>query len=522
MDSPRGKKLAVTSAYQTAQAWWFPKRWLGKIKLVGSRTSGHDRYWVLRILPRGGMPFDMWINAKTHLIARTVMALGVGAMKQTTYLSDYHTVDGVKTAFHERISNGQAQYDTVMQVKKVGVNVPVSAAEFAMPGQQLHDFSFVGSGSKVTIPFELINNHIYVQVAVDGHPLHFIFDSGGANILSPAAAHGAGVKSKGALQGGGVGKKSVNIGFGKVKKLTLGGKVVLDNQIFGVLAMPGFSDVEGVPFNGLVGYEVLKRFVVQINYAARTLTFMLPKAFNPANAGTPIPFTYLGRTPGVKGSIDGMSGEFQIDTGNRAALSMWAPFVKKHHMDSRYKTTPDTVVGWGVGGNTSARVTRGGKLMIGPISVSDPVMELSSSKKGVGADKFIAGNIGGEILKHFTVTFDYARQLMYLKPNKNHGAPMNYDRSGMWINGAKGGFEVMAVMAGGPAQHAGLKVGDVITAVNGKPATGMKLYRLRAKLRDDAPGSRLKLTVGSGPEARDVTLVLRRLIPQAGGPKKAG
>ena len=523
MDSPQGKKLTATSAYQTAQAWWFPQRWPGKITLIGSRKSGHDSYWVLRILPRDGLPFEMWINAKTHLIARMVMATGVGSIRETTYLSDYRAVDGVKMAFHERISNGKKQYDTLVQLKKAEVNVPVSAAEFAMPGQKLHDFSFAGGGDRVTFPFELINNHIYIQVAVDGHPLHFMVDTGGANVLTPEAAKSAGIKSKGALQGGGVGKKSVNTAIGKVKKLTLGGKVVLDNQIFWVLPMPGFGDVEGVPFDGLVGYGVFKRFVVQIDYANHALTLMRPKAFDPDTAGTAIPFTLLGHIPGVKGSIDGMPGEFEIDTGSRAALTLWAPFVKKNRLDARYRTTPDTVVGWGVGGSASGRVTRGGKLMIGKVSVHDPVMELSSATQGAGTDKYIAGNIGGAILKHFTVTFDYARQLMYLKPNKDFGAPMDYDRSGMWINGTRGGFAVKAIMAGGPAQQAGLKLGDVITAVNGKPAAGLTLYGLREMLSRDAPGTRVMLTVGKGAKARNVPLVLRRLIPRADdGLKKTG
>jgi C-terminal processing protease CtpA/Prc len=91
----------------------------------------------------------------------------------------------------------------------------------------------------------------------------------------------------------------------------------------------------------------------------------------------------------------------------------------------------------------------------------------------------------------------------------------------MWINGAKAGFEVMAIMTGGPAQQAGLKVGDIITAVNGKPAGDLTLYGLREMLSKSAPGTRVKLTVGKGAKAHDVSLVLRRLIPQKDGLKKA-
>ncbi len=135
-------------------------------------------------------------------------------------------------------------------------------------------------------------------------------------------------------------------------------------------------------------------------------------------------------------------------------------------------------------------------------------------------DKNIAGNIGGEILKRFTVTFDYAKQRMCLKPNKNYGAPMNYDRSGMWINGRHGDFVVKYVMAGGSVDRAGLKLGDVITAVNGKPATTLTLSGLRGMLRNGTPESRVELVLGKGERARTVTLVLQRLISRMEALKK--
>lgn len=521
-DSPAAKQADITSAYQTAQGWWYPKRWPAKIESLGTRKDDGKTYQVLRIAPDNGRPFELWIDAKTHLAARTVEATGMGSVEMTAYFSDYRTVHGAKIAFHQLVSNGKKQYDQVIQVKRIDVNVPVSAADFAMPKQEFKDFSIAGGADEATIPFKLVNNHLFIQVTVNGHPLQFMLDSGGANILMPAAAKSAGIQSKGALEGGGVGKKSVNTGFGKVKDLTLGGKVTLSNQLFGVLPIPGFDWVEGTRFDGLVGYEVFKRFVVRIDYAAQKLTFMLPKDFKPADAGTAVPFVFLGHIPGIKGSIDGIPGEFEIDTGSRAGLSLLAPFVKAHDLDSRYKTTPATVVGWGVGGGAHGRVARGGTLMIGSVAVHDPVVELSTATKGAFAEKQVAGNIGGAILKHFTVTFDYANQTMYLKPNKDHGAPMNYDRSGMWINATAAGFVVKALMSGGPAARAGLKVGDVITAVDGKPASGIALSDMRAMLRDDAPGTKVKLAVGHAGKTRSVTLVLRRLIPQTGGLAKAG
>jgi C-terminal processing protease CtpA/Prc len=91
----------------------------------------------------------------------------------------------------------------------------------------------------------------------------------------------------------------------------------------------------------------------------------------------------------------------------------------------------------------------------------------------------------------------------------------------MWINRQGKDFIVKSVMAGGPAEEAGLKAGDVITQVNGKPAAKIGLAEFRKMLRDDMPGTKLQLIVTNGKTTRQITLVLRRLIPKAGGLKKA-
>lgn len=511
-DSPAAKQGDVTSAYQTARAWWFPERWPAEIASEGIRKDGGMTYRLLKITPRGGRPFELWINARTYLIARIVESVGAEGFRQTTYFSDYRNVAGIKLPFKERITSWGG-YDMRLKFKQARVNVPVSNADFAMPQQHFDDFALIGGANAVTIPFELVSNHIYIHVTVNGHPLHFLFDSGGFNVLTPEAAKRVGVSSKGAVRSGGVGKKAVSAGFGKAKSLELGGRVKLSDQVFAVIPLPGFSDIEGTQFDGLIGYEVFKRLVVRIDYADRTLTFIKPADFNPAGAGTAVPFTLLGSIPGVKGSIDGLPGEFEVDTGSRAALTLWGPFVKAHDLADRYHASGVTVIGWGVGGSSRGRVARGGVLKIGGVSVHDPLVELSTSTAGAGAAKFISGNIGGGILKHFTVTFDYAHQRMYLKPNRDNGAPMNYDRSGMWVNARDGGFVVKAVMPGGPADKAGLKVGDLITAVNGKPSTAMSLTGFRKMLADGAPGTRIGLDIGEGAGMHRVTLVLRNLVP---------
>jgi hypothetical protein len=192
--SSAAKKSDVTAAYQTARAWWFPKRWPGKTESLGTHNDGGKSFQVLRITPRGGHAFELWINTKTHLIARSVDRSGV--QPQTMYFSDFRTVHGIKLPFHQRSSNGKKQYDRILQINKVAVNVPVSAAEFAMPKQAFHDVSIVDGGNKATIPFKLLSNVAFIPVSVSGHSLQFAVDTGGRNILDEKSAKRAGIEGR--------------------------------------------------------------------------------------------------------------------------------------------------------------------------------------------------------------------------------------------------------------------------------------------------------------------------------------
>jgi S1-C subfamily serine protease len=102
---------------------------------------------------------------------------------------------------------------------------------------------------------------------------------------------------------------------------------------------------------------------------------------------------------------------------------------------------------------------------------------------------------------------------MYLKPNDNAKNRNAYDRAGMWLLTDPEGLRVKDVTVGGPAEKAGLKVEDLIVAVDGKKATEISLPDLRIRLANDPVGTKVELTVlGKDGKERSVGVVLRDLV----------
>ena len=82
----------------------------------------------------------------------------------------------------------------------------------------------------------------------------------------------------------------------------------------------------------------------------------------------------------------------------------------------------------------------------------------------------------------------------------------------MWLNTAGSVFEVIDVIAGGPADKAEIRAGDRIVAVDGKTAQTIALPDLRARFRSGGPGTKIRLKVQSGDATREVVMTLKDLV----------
>lgn len=477
---------AIGQAYFSANAFLFPGRYPSVMTYAGMRTDGGGHYDVVTVTPEGAEPQQVWLDQATHLVAREVQLTGI--QPQTSLFSDFVVRGGVRVPGRTVVRvGGNAAFDQVSQQGGVVLNRTLPAGAFAPPPPPAYDATFPAGASSVTVPFRLLNNHIYLDVSIDGRPAQpFIFDTGATNYFDTTHARALGVAIAGSLPGGGFGSAIASTGLAKVASVSIGG-LVLHDQVFAAGDDTAWAGIEGADSAGLVGYEFVKRAVTTIDYANRTITFTRPDAFRPPSA-PPIPFTFDFHIPMVQATLDGNSGEFEIDTGSRGALTLMTPFVDAHGLVARYKATRLATTGYGTGGPSRSLLARPALLTIGPVALHAPIAELVQDKGGAAAAARTAGNIGGDLLKRFTVTLDYGHQRLWLVPNSLAGTTEVFDRSGLWLSrAADRSIAIADVTPGSAAAKAGLVATDEIVSVDGHRATTIPLFALRERFKQPGP-----------------------------------
>ena len=486
-------ELAANAAYRDRLAFWYPDRARAKIDYKDRADANGRKYDVVTIVPEGGRPFEFWIDVETRLIERLVER--EADVTRTEVYSDRREVQGVRIPFHVHTSRGDPKFDEVVDVQKLVFNEPVANVAFGPPVVKA-EIALPPGRASVEAPFEALSGHLFVNVILDGRgPFRMLFDAGGGNVLTAQAA-AAIVGPDRAVP------KTLMIASTMINGVELGGQryVVADID-------PFLRRVEGLDgIAGVLGLEWFVRMPIRIDYARSRITFYDPAQFK-AGSGTKVAVAKRGRLPQVNGSIDGIEGMFEIDTGSRGSLTLTPAFVAKSDLLKKLAPKNVAITGSGVAGPVRASLARAKSLKLGTVEVPNPIVALPQVE-GESAKSDVAGNVGFALMRQFAVTYDLANDALYFERYLNFGSPDIADRGGMWLERGDDGFKVVDVVTGGPAATAGLKAGDVIVEVNGYPSAQLMLPAVREVLRAP-PGARVKLKKADGNE---VTVVLRDLV----------
>ncbi len=507
--SVAGRAGARNQFYRDSYALWTPDRGGARVVSLGRRVTGGATYDVVRVTPpQSPVPFEYWFDATSRLPVRVVET--IPPVTTTTTLGGYRSAGGVQVAFSQKSTDSQGNA-TTLAVDRVYIDPARIATHIRKPASTVHDFS-IANGNETSVPFELVDNHVYLNVILNGKgPYHFEFDTGGANFVDPAVAREIGAGAVGGVQGSGVGAATESSRFARVDSLRVGNAELRDQVFLVAPVRAGFGLSSSAPVDGLIGWEVLARYVTTFDYGHDRVTLRMPGASG--LPGKAIHFVFGGTQPQMPCTIDDIATVCAVDTGSRTSLDLFSPFIAAHPSVVPANATAPGASGYGIGGSDVERLGRLPRLELGGYELRNLIAGFSSATKGAFAGIGVGANVGGGVWKRFVVAFDYPNQTMSLVPDAAFDEPETYDRSGIFAITQGGHVIAVDVRPGTPAAAAGVKKGDVITIIDGKSGAGLSLASVRAAFREPA-GTVLHVGIASPPATtpHDITLTLRDYV----------
>ncbi len=377
-------------------------------------------------------------------------------------------------------------------------------------------FTITAADGVPEVPFDLINNHLVLPLSVNGsEPLAVVLDTG-----MPAAglALYAGDLTRQlpisfdpsiAARVGGAGGEGhrLTAQVAMSESLSLPGLRLDQARILMLPEMPGFTAYH----QGILGYSLFGRFVVEIDYDRRLLRLHEPSEYVPPEGAIVLPLELRNNLPyvSVRVSADGVQwfeAQVVVDLGASHAVSLNSDASKRIVVP---ESAIATVLGHGLSGEIEGHIGRIAGLDLGGAVLQDVLTSfpMGGHQNPRGVDS-LDGNLGSDVLKRFNTTFDYAGGRMILVPNESFETPFRFDRSGLRLS-YSGEPRVEQILAGSPAEEQGLRVDDLLTHVNGEAVSGKEMHLVRQRLREDGE---VRLSFLRNGESLERTLTLRRLI----------
>lgn len=420
------------------------------------------------------------------------------------------------------------------------------------------NFQFAKKSSKTVIHFKFINNLIILPVELNGVQLNFLLDTGVEETIlfsleetkEIAFEHVEKVKLRGlGSQEHIEGLKSTanKLGFEDMYDDNHMLYIVLDQSF-------NFSSHIGIPVNGIIGYQFFRNNLVEIDYDRRRIIVYhdSEKARKKIEKKmTRIPVAIELRKPYVQTHViqngNSIEAKLLIDTGSSDAVWLFDEFSNEIELP---KKCFEDFLGRGFSGEIYGKRGRIDSFSMGQFSFETPIVAFpdSVSIRHVNMVKGRIGSVGSEILKRFSVVFDYPNKQIFLKKGKAYYDPFHYNMSGLevehaglqWIKetvelntNLKGdeysvnfdkrqsGFHykfelkplyaVTSVRQDSPAAEAGILKGDKIISVNGKLGYRYTLQEITDLLRSE-PDREIVLQLERNNLKINVSFRLRKLL----------
>ncbi|MCF8236766.1 MAG: aspartyl protease family protein [Saprospiraceae bacterium] len=275
----------------------------------------------------------------------------------------------------------------------------------------------------------------------------------------------------------------------------------------------------GSPIHGILGADILSRFVIRIDYKRQLIDFIDPAAFDVERGYEEIPMTLYRNKPflhlatKIHENTDPLPFKYLLDTGAALPLLLLTNSHPAIHL-------PDHVIqgilGMGLGGFLTGAIGRVQQVHLATFPINNLVgsfqdVSLYPDTTHLQGRHGILGNL---VLDRFDLILDYPRERVFVRPNDNYSDPFPVDRSGLFL--ISSGFDLSTIMVqdvipGSPAFFAGIRPGDIIKKYKCWPVSFFGLSGLTQRFRKEA-GKKIRLKIKRGRKRLHRHFVLKDYI----------
>ena len=352
--------------------------------------------------------------------------------------------------------------------------------------------------NRIEVPFK-VNGVVLIPIRLnDSAPVDFGLDTGAAAILLfgtpftnslrlslgstiPLAGSGRGANPLGQIVQG--------------LKLTVG-ELDLADQTSVILPwqeVPFFEAEEEVFIEGVIGYDLFRRFVVELDFERRVMTLSKPDSYHYRGPGEEFELTMHMRKPYIMAAASVAGGpsfpiKLHVDIGSSGTLSL----IPNSHPQLQLPLKTVSAEGFGLSGKTESLLGRLDRLELASFRLNDVIA--SFSLQGYGTAGKRNGVLGWQVLERFKVIFNYPEGRMILEETGHTNDPFLGDMIGFGLQPFRQSFVIKRVVPSSPASESGLQKGDVLVSVDGVAIESLTPTELKKALSGQQ-GSQVEICV---------------------------
>ena len=308
--------------------------------------------------------------------------------------------------------------------------------------------------------------------------LNFILDTGSGGIsLDSTRVQDFGLKpepSNKSIRGiAGIRKVS----FLNNQKLKLP-NLTIDSLNFHINNYEILTNVYGERIDGIIGYSVISRYIIKLNYDSSTIEFWTRGNLKYPRGGyllRPFISTLPVQTVRVRDE-ETITARFLYDIGAGMNMIFSTDFVEDSAFISK-KRKFFAKEAEGLGGKIDMSVTVVKEVKLGPYRFRNVPVYVFDDVYNATSYPYMGGLIGNDLLRRFNAIINYERRDIHLLPNSHYNDPFDYSYTGLELYYIDGQVLIGDVAKKSPAEKAGLQEGDIVISIDKNFSQNLQQYK---------------------------------------------